>query len=312
MMTTTATTTGGGTMATATTNGRTETLPAEATMTAGEDDRRPRLALSLPNLADPATLIDLGVRAEHAGWDGVFFWDHAHGSPSMPAPAADPWVLLGALAVQTERIRIGTNITAAARRRPQKLARETVTVDHLSNGRMIFGVGLGEPPEEYTAYGDDASRREIGERLDETLEVLELMWSGKPFDHEGTHHIVRDAQFLPTPVQEPRIPVWTACMVPNTTPLQRAARWDGVALASIGETGDILAVTPDEVRTAVDVIDELRDPVAGPYDVAVSAPGVPAHDELEELAAAGATWVLVSRWVDELDSLVDLASSGLD
>jgi alkanesulfonate monooxygenase SsuD/methylene tetrahydromethanopterin reductase-like flavin-dependent oxidoreductase (luciferase family) len=267
------------------------------------------LALSVPNLAEPDALVDLGVRAEAAGWDGVFFWDHAHGSPAMPAPVADPWVLLGALAVRTDRIRLGTNVTAAARRRPQKLARETVTVDHLSGGRLIFGVGLGEPPEEYTAYGDDASRREIAARLDETLEVLEHMWSAEPFDHVGPHHTVRDAQFLPPPVQEPRIPVWTACVVPHTAPLRRAARWDGVALASLGDEGSVERVTVDEIRAAVDVIDELRDPDAGPYDVAVSSPDVPGAADLDALAESGATWVLVSRWVDELDDLIDLATT---
>ena len=279
------------------------------TATTNDEATRPRLALSIPNMADPAALVELGVRAEEAGWGGVFYWDHAHGSPAMPAPVADPWVLLGALAIETDRIRIGTNITAAARRRPQKLARETVTVDHLSNGRLIFGVGLGEPPEEYTAYGDDSSRREIGERLDETLEVLEHMWSGKPFDHEGAHLTVRDAQFLPRPVQEPRIPVWTACAVPHTKPLERAARWDGVALASLRDDGNIERVTADQIRTAVDVIDELRDPVAGPYDVAISSPDIPTPGELDELGAAGATWVLVSRWVDELPELIDLVSA---
>jgi alkanesulfonate monooxygenase SsuD/methylene tetrahydromethanopterin reductase-like flavin-dependent oxidoreductase (luciferase family) len=280
-----------------------------STSTTNHEATRPRLALSVPNMAPPADLVDLGIRAEAGGWDGIFFWDHAHGSPAMPAPVADPWVLLGALAVQTERIRLGTNITAAARRRPQKLARETVTVDHLSEGRLIFGVGLGEPPEEYTAYGDDASRHELGERLDETLEVLEHMWSGKPFDHVGEHHTVRDAQFLPTPVQEPRIPVWTACVVPHTAPLRRAARWDGVALASLGAEGSVERVTTEQIRTAVDVIDELRDPVAGDYDVAISSPDVPSGAELDDLAAAGATWVLVSRWVDELADLVDLATN---
>jgi alkanesulfonate monooxygenase SsuD/methylene tetrahydromethanopterin reductase-like flavin-dependent oxidoreductase (luciferase family) len=271
--------------------------------------RRPRLALSIPNMADPGELVALGVRAEAAGWDGVFYWDHAHGSPAMPAPVADPWVLLGALAVQTERIRIGTNITAAARRRPQKLARETVTVDHLSGGRLIFGVGLGEPPEEFTAYGDDASRREIAERLDETLEVLGLMWSATPFDHDGRHLTVHDAQFLPPPVQQPRIPVWTACVVPHTAPLERAARWDGVALAAMGEEGSILRVGVDDVRRAVAVIDEQRAPAAGPFDVAISSPDLPTDAELDELGAAGATWVVVSRWVDELPELIDLISS---
>src|SRR5688572_6515746 len=110
-----------------------------------------KLALSIPNLAEPDRLVELGVEAEANGWDGVFLWDHAHGSPDMPVPTSDPWVVLGALAVRTERVALGTAITAIGRRRPHKLARETVTVDRLSAGRLVLGVGLGEPPEEYTA-----------------------------------------------------------------------------------------------------------------------------------------------------------------
>src|SRR3546814_11143403 len=107
---------------------------------------RPRLALSIPNMAEPAELVELGVRAAASGWDGVFLWDHAHGSVDMPVPTADPWVVLGALAVRTEHVVLGTAITALARRRPQKLARETVTVAHPSAGPSVLGVGPGPPP----------------------------------------------------------------------------------------------------------------------------------------------------------------------
>lgn len=149
-----------------------------ATDTTRREPDLPRLALSVPNMSEPAELVELGVRAEASGWEGVFLWDHAHRSPRMPVPMADPWVVLGALATRTERVTLGTAITAAARRRPQKLARETVTVDRLSGGRMVLGVGLGEPPEEYTAYGETADRRVVADKLDEALEVLARMWSG--------------------------------------------------------------------------------------------------------------------------------------
>jgi alkanesulfonate monooxygenase SsuD/methylene tetrahydromethanopterin reductase-like flavin-dependent oxidoreductase (luciferase family) len=269
----------------------------------------PRLALSIPNMAEPSELVELGIRAEASGWDGVFLWDHAHGSPEMPVPVADPWVVLGALATRTERITLGTAVTPAARRRPQKLARETVTVDHLSGGRMVLGVGLGEPPEEYTAYGEDADRRLLAARLDESLEVLAQMWSGEPFSHHGPHHTVEDARFLPTPVQRPRIPVWAACIVPHTRPLRRAARWDGVVLGAFDEAGGLVPVPPDEVRRAVEAIARHRGPGAGPFDVAISHSGIPGDDELATYAEAGVTWVMATGWVDQLADLVDLAAT---
>jgi alkanesulfonate monooxygenase SsuD/methylene tetrahydromethanopterin reductase-like flavin-dependent oxidoreductase (luciferase family) len=277
----------------------------------GSDPRRPRLALSVPNMADPDELVDLGTRAEASGWDGVFLWDHAHGSPAMPVPMADPWVVLGALAVRTERVVLGTAVTATARRRPQKLAREVVTVDHLSGGRMVLGVGLGEPPEEYTAYGDTADRRVIAGRLDESLDLLAKMWSGEPFDHHGDHYTVEGGQFLPTPVQQPRVPIWTACIVPNTRPLRRAARWDGVLLGDIGEDGAINPVAVDDVRRSLAVVREHRAPGSGPFDVCVSHSGVPEPGDLDAYAEVGVTWVMATGWVEQLHDLVKLAGTAV-
>lgn len=268
---------------------------------------RPRLALSIPNMAEPAELVELGVQAEASGWDGVFLWDHAHGSPQMPVPVADPWVVLGALAGRTSRVVLGTAITPAARRRPHKLARETVTVDRLSGGRMVLGVGLGEPPEEYTAYGEPADRRTVAAKLDEALDVLAGLWSGEPFDHRGRHYTVIDAQYLPAPVQQPRIPVWAACIVPHTRPLRRAARWDGVVLGAIGESGSLDPVPVDAVHRAVAEIDRHRRPDAGPYDVAISHAGIPGDDEMAAYAEAGVTWVMATGWADQLHDLAALA-----
>jgi alkanesulfonate monooxygenase SsuD/methylene tetrahydromethanopterin reductase-like flavin-dependent oxidoreductase (luciferase family) len=266
---------------------------------------RVRLGLSLPNFAEPDVLVDLGVRAEAAGWDGVFLWDHLHGSPAFPVPTADPWVLLGALAVRTERITIGTGITPVPRRQPEKLARETVTVDHLSGGRFVLGVGLGEPPEEHTAYGQPADRPTLAAKLDEGLEVLTGLWSGEPFSHHGEHYTVEEARYLPVPVQRPRIPVWVSCTFPHTRPLARAARWDGAILAAVGDGGTIDPVSPDEVRAAVDAITAQRDPAAGPLTVALATPGLPTDEEQAALARAGVTWILASGWLDGMRELID-------
>lgn len=266
--------------------------------------RLPKLALSLPNLAPPGRLVDIGVRAEAAGWDGILLWDHVHGSPDWPVPIADPWVTLGALAVRTGRITIGTGITPVARRQPRELARQTVSVDHLSGGRLVLGVGLGEPPEEYTAYDEPADRRRLAERLDEGLDVLAGLWSGEPFEHDGPHFPVHGAQYLPPPVQRPRIPVWAGCTLPHTRPLRRAARWDGLILTAMGESGTIDPVPPAEAARALEVVAGHREPSAGPLDVAVSHSAVPTAEELAAYAALGVTWVLVAVWIDAVDDVL--------
>lgn len=266
---------------------------------------RARRGLSLPNFAEPDVLVDLGERAEAAGWDGVFLWDHLHGSPAFPVPTADPWAVLGALAVRTERITLGTGITPVPRRQPEKLARETVTVDHLSGGRLVLGVGLGEPPEEHTAYGHPADRPTLAAKLDEGLAVLTGLWSGEPFTHHGEHYTVEDAQYLPVPVQSPRIPVWVSCTFPHRRPLVRAARWDGAILAAVGEGGTIDPVSPDEVRAAVNVLAAERGPEAGPVTVALATPGLPTDEEECAFAEAGVGWILATGWLDGMRELIE-------
>ncbi len=260
------------------------------------------LGLSIPTLTEPDVIADLGVRAEAAGWDGVFLWEHTHGSPEVPVPVSDSWVVLGALAARTTRIRLGTAITPAGRRLPQELARQVVTLDHLTGGRAVLGVGLGEPPEEHTAYGGTADRGTLAARLDEALVVLDGLWSGEPFTHHGEHFTVDGAQFVPTPVQRPRPPVWASCTHPHTAPLARAARCDGVILAKVVEGGAIEPVPLDDVADAV-----ARLPTGSGFDVAVAHPGLPDDGLLADLEAIGCTWTLVSGWLDELDHLVDTA-----
>lgn len=163
-----------------------------------------RYAVSIPNFAEPGELVDLGAAAEASGWDGVFYWDHLYAGPAAPMPVADPWVVLGALAARTSRVLLGPMVTPLPRRRPQKLAREAVTLDRLSGGRMVLGVGLGNPMEEYSAFGDDDTRPVLGDRLDEALDVVTGLWRGAPFDYDGSHYTVRNAQFLPAGT----VPVW--------------------------------------------------------------------------------------------------------
>ncbi len=151
---------------------------------------RVRYGICVPNLAefsDPRRVAALARRAEEAGWDGFFVWDHvvfAYGVPET----ADPWVLLTVIATATERIRLGPLVTPVARRRPGTLARQATSLDRLSGGRLIFGAGLGFTlPAEYGTWGESVDPRVVAGRLDEGLEVLARLWSGERVDFRGEH-----------------------------------------------------------------------------------------------------------------------------
>ena len=156
----------------------------------------------VPNFGDETNvrmLATLAREAEEASWDGFFVWDHILYRSNPPVSMVDPWVALTAIAMTTERIRIGTTVTPLARRHPWKLARETVSLDHLSRGRLILGVGLGDPPKvEFAQFGEESDDRIRAAKLDEGLEVVTGLWSGKPFRYQGTHYrIQRSHNSLP-------------------------------------------------------------------------------------------------------------------
>lgn len=267
-----------------------------------------RYGVSIPNFAEPADLVDLGAATDAAGWDGVFLWDHLYAGLATPFPVADPWVVLGALAGRTQRALIGPMVTPLARRRPEKVAREAVTVDRLSGGRLVLGVGLGNPPQEFTAFGADADPSLRAARLDEALDVVRGLWRAEPFDHAGTHFTVCDAQFLPPPVAG-TIPVWAACTTPHRAPLRRAARVEGVVLANTTPEGGIDPLAAADVRAATDEVHRHRGDLDG-FDVAVLSPAVPGPGDLVAYAEAGATWVVVTGWLDPLRDVVAAGPPG--
>ncbi|HXD57496.1 MAG TPA: LLM class flavin-dependent oxidoreductase [Thermoleophilaceae bacterium] len=216
-------------------------------------------------LYEPRLLAELAAQAEGKGWDGFFLWDHIKYREPVRA-VADPWVALSAIAYATERIRIGPLVTPLSRRRVQKLARETVTLDHLSGGRLVLGVGLGSDHSgELADFGEVTDPRERAQLLDEGLQDLAAFWSGG---------------FEPPPLQQPRIPVWVAGRWPKRKPLRRAARWDGFFPIELEE--------PDQLAQLVKELYELR---GGRCEVIVENP--PGTDPAP-WEAAGATWCLTS------------------
>ena len=148
---------------------------------------------------DPLTVAELAHEAEEAGWDGVFYWD-AICVGEMET--YDPWVVMAAMAMCTERMRLGAVLTPPARRRPWKLARETVTLDYLSGGRLVLPVGLGALDDGgFSKVGEPTDRRVRAQLLDEGLEILTGLWSGEPFSFEGEHYRIEEMTFLPKPVR---------------------------------------------------------------------------------------------------------------
>src|SRR6266540_3032694 len=169
-----------------------------------------RYAVNVPNFAEYADVraaAALAAEAEAAGWDGFFVWDHIVFAKEQRLPVADPWILLAAVALATERLRLGPMVTALARRRPWKVAREAVTLDHLSYGRLILGVGLGVGKDlDITAFGEEANDAARAKMLYEALNILRGLWSGLLFSYHGTYYHVNEVTFLPMPYQKPRIP----------------------------------------------------------------------------------------------------------
>ncbi|MBA7681158.1 F420-dependent glucose-6-phosphate dehydrogenase [subsurface metagenome] len=226
-----------------------------------------QFGLYTPNygtFAHPRTLADLALEAEEAGWDGYFIWDHILVKKNTRTPMVDPWVALAAMAMNTKKIRIGTTVTPIARRRPWKLARETVSIDHLSEGRLILTVGLGTPAEaEFEAFGEESNQQIRAKKLDEGLDILLGLWSGKSFSYKGEHYQLEDVRFLPKPIQSPRIPIWVGGGWPRKKPFIRAARYDGVFPLRAGFRGKL---QPNDFQDIVNCITSHRI-ASEPFDV---------------------------------------------
>jgi alkanesulfonate monooxygenase SsuD/methylene tetrahydromethanopterin reductase-like flavin-dependent oxidoreductase (luciferase family) len=253
----------------------------------------------------PRELAELAVEAENSGWDGFFIFDHILYSNNEHVPLVDPWIALAVIAMNTKRMRIGPLVTPLARRRPWKLARETVSIDHLSNGRLTLGVGLGDPADvEFTSLGENGEDRTRAAKLDEGLEVLVGAWQGESFSYLGKHYEVRNVQFQPRPLQSPRIPIWVAGRWPRREPFLRAARWDGVFPLGLTPGSKL---NPDEIRKVLSFIRKHRADTFA-YDIVATSGGNGQEDDNEMLhayAAAGATWWMkdVRRWRNSREEL---------
>ena len=243
---------------------------------------------------DARVAADMAREAERAGWDGFFVWEAVWGY--------DAWVLLAAAAMQTETIKLGTMLTPPSRMRPWDLAGKTMTVDRLSNGRVILAVGLGAVDTGFVQFGEVTDRRTRAELMDEALDIVTGLWKGQPFSYSGKHYTVQECDFLPPPppVQQPRIPIWVAGAWGSEKSMGRAVRYDGLLPNLIARGEEKRELTPDDIRAMREYVAARRTETT-PFEIIAegTTPGddpAAAAAKVRPWAEAGATWWIEGMW----------------
>jgi alkanesulfonate monooxygenase SsuD/methylene tetrahydromethanopterin reductase-like flavin-dependent oxidoreductase (luciferase family) len=259
--------------------------------------------------ADPRLLGKLAQLAENSGWDGMFLEDYVvhHSGPAMPT--CDPWIALAAMATTTTSLRLGTEVTPVSRRRPWKLAREMTTLDHLSGGRMVLGVGLGDTNDPgFERVGEPTNVAARAGMVDEALAIIAGLCTGDAFSFSGRYFRVEKMTFRPTPVQKPRFPIWIGGGWPNPGLKRRALRWDGTcAYMELGTFDEWQDQTPEYVSEVRELVAAERGSLDG-YDI-VTGGRVRGEDwdadrdVIRRLDEAGATW-----WVEYIEATEDVAA----
>jgi len=234
---------------------------------------------------DAADVAEMAAAAEQAGWDGLFVWEALYG--------VDAWVSLGAAAMRTSTIRLGTLLTPVSRRKPWELAGQVATVDRLSAGRVTLSIGLGALDSGFANFGEVCDRRTRAELMDESLEIMNRLWTGKPASFNGLHYTVTPCDFptITHVVQQPHPPVWCVGALGSEKSMARALRCDGL-IPQVVDGGSARQATLKEL---IDAMPKVRAAADGrPYDVIVEG----SFDEHSPAAwfEAGATWWIESLW----------------
>ena len=240
---------------------------------------------------NPQDYVKLAKIGEECGWEGFFIWDHVFLPWAPEQDVLDPWVILSAIATQTKKTTLGTTITPLARRRPMIIAREAITIDKLSNGRFILGVGLGGN-EELKSLGEEENPKIRGEMLDESLEILKGLWSGVPFSYDGKHFKINEpVTFKPAG----NIKIWVGGNWPNKKPFRRAAKFDGIFPLKVGHDPSIY---PKDYREIMNYIGKYRNSMES-FDLVKSIYTIKdkEHDAyIHEFIEMGINWLLEAFW----------------
>ncbi len=263
------------------------------------------------DLSDPLTLVRLAERTEAAGWDGFSTWDTL--GLAMDSVAADPFVALAGVAAATERIALLASVIVLPRRRPQLVAQAAATLDRLSGGRLVLGVGAGGDKPDYTAFGEDWESSVRVARMDEAVRIVDGFLRGETVTSEGPAYRVDGVGIGPRPAQQPRPPIWMGAFRPGG--IRRAAMWDGWIAVSIGGDGASLGMTPADLAEKVEMARATRRDAGlgdAPFDVAVFGQAGLGGFTPADFEAAGATWWLesVSPMRGTPDELEAIAAAG--
>ncbi len=247
-------------------------------------------------------IVKLASEAEKAGWDGFFYYDDIYTDNKTEMSAA--WPIMAAIAVTTRKIKFGSLLTAIGRRHPWEVARESVTVDQLSNGRLILPTGLGWVGDgAYTRAGMESDRKIRAELLHERLEIIDGLWNGKPFSYEGKHNRIKKMTFLPRPVQRPRIPIWVVGAWGRPKSMARVLKYDGLIVVIKKPDGSHEEVTPEKIREMKEFV-TLNRRIKGnrrkEFDIIKDGMTPPNDKKAREIvmpfAEAGATWWTETMW----------------
>lgn len=244
------------------------------------------------------TAANLSQLAEQSGWDGIFLGDAIW--------CEDPMICLTAAAMVTSRIRLGTMVVPVPLRRPWKLASESVALDHLSNGRLILGLGAGAVWMGWSAFPDEVTDTKIRtEMLDETIDILDQLYQRKPFNFEGKHYhlkltLLDEMYYPPKPLQQPRIPLWAPGIWPHMKSMRRILKCDGLLPQKMNSKGEFEEVTPEDLRQMKAYIDANRT-LTTPFDIVAegktdSLDRSQVRDKLHEWMDVGATWWIEGLW----------------
>ena len=266
----------------------------------------------LGDLADPAAIVALARAAEASGWDGLSIWDSL--GVSMGTSSLDPFVALAGVATATERLRLILSVIVLPRRRPQLVVQSVATLDRLSGGRLVLGVGAGGDPGDFTSFGDNVDRAVRIARLDEALPIVDARRRGETVERRGPAFTVDGVAVGPRPVQEPRPPIWLGGMRPGA--LRKAAHWDGWIAIAMADDGSGINLSPEAFGQMVVSVRTEREAIGRgdvQFDVAVFAASGPGEQSLvRAYADAGATWWLesLSPMRGSLDELRAIVTAG--
>lgn len=270
-----------------------------------------KYGIALP-YSNAHTVARLSQLAEEAGWDGCFLGDAIW--------CEDPMIGLAAAAMTTRRIRLGTMITPAPLRIPWKLASESLALDHLSEGRLTLGLGAGAVWMGWHAFPDEVTDTKArAEMLDETIDILTLLYQRKQFDYDGRHYHLKLTQmdlmhYPPKPVQQPRVPLWCVGIWPREKSMQRTLKCDGVIAEERNPDNKQVNITPQDICEIKTYVDANRT-LSTPFDIVLNGKVADlGHSELQEkllpLIEAGATWWIEGLWEENETTAVERIRRG--